>query len=345
MDDLQGLKIGRWDTELDQMEGALVMLFKAMVTIDPNLSKSMPRSSEDGSLGSGKTGGFGKSEISSMQVLQEKKDTYYKESQWFLQRLRNHMTVMFPTAADETKKLLEREQEGGLSRRAGRGKIDSKNHDPARHVVWKYNPMMLFAREVNPTEWEQLMKFYEDAFKPVYQEEFRGAVMAWKKTARKPAGDESEFLFTAHPEKQEQGLATTARKLTVKRSQTLAKSLRSPLGDNGSRTTIDKSQDGRLYTYEVLMVALDDMIPIIISEQNFVVDFFHLSSLTSQDFPDAVASAPSDARKYGDLRKPRPMDPNRELAKKVSQSMEELFSFFPGEIQSLIDWAIQADPL
>jgi hypothetical protein len=39
------------------------------------------------------------------------------------------------------------------------------------------------------------------------------------------------------------------------------------------------------------------------------------------------------------------MDPNRDLAKKVVQSMEELYSFFPAEMQSMVEWAIQADPL
>lgn len=343
--DLQSLKTGRWESDLDQIEGSLVVLFKAMLTIDPSLSLSAPRASEDGSLRSGKAGGFGNSEIGSMRVLQEKKQIYRTESIMFLQRLRGHMSIKFPTAVDETKKLLERESESSLSRRGGKGKLDPKHHDPARNVLWKYNPLMLFSREIDTMEWEQLMKLYEDAFKPVYQEEFKNAIMSWKRSARKPAGDEGDILFTAQVEKQTEGLATTARKLTVKRSQTLAKSLRSPLGDNASRPNVDKTQDGRLNPYEVLGIALDDMVPLIISEQNFLVQFFHVSSLEAQDFPDAVAAAPSDIRRFGDLRKVQPMDPNRDLSRRVVNTMEDLYSFFPGEMQSLIEWSIQADPL
>ena len=48
---------------LEQIESSLVTLYKAMLTIDPSLGQSGPRRSEDGSLSSGKPGGFGNSEI------------------------------------------------------------------------------------------------------------------------------------------------------------------------------------------------------------------------------------------------------------------------------------------
>jgi hypothetical protein len=80
-------------------------------------------------------------------------------------------------------------------------------------------------------------------------------------------------------------------------------------------------------------------------EQNFIVEFFHISSLEQYDFPEAVAAAPPDARRGGDLRRPRVMDPNRDLAKLVVQSMEEVYAFFSGDMQALVDWTIQADPL
>jgi len=87
------------------------------------------------------------------------------------------------------------------------------------------------------------------------------------------------------------------------------------------------------------------MIPIMSMEQNFIVEFFHVTSLEQHDFFDAVAAAPPDMRRGADLKRPRVMDPNRDLAKQVVQSMEEVFSFFQGDIQSLVDWSIQADPL
>ncbi|CAG8976136.1 hypothetical protein HYALB_00002417 [Hymenoscyphus albidus] len=329
---------------LEQIESSLVTLFKAMLTIDPSLGLSGPRKSEDGGVDSGKAGGFNNSEIGSMRVLQEKKDVYKNESAMFLRRLKPFLQVKFGAAIDETRKALEREKGPNLTRSAGKAKLDSKNHDLARDVLWRYSPLMIFAREADKPEWEELIKTYEMVSKPLYQDEFRDAVFSWKRIAKKPTGDEADLLFTSQVEKQEQGIATTARKLTVKRSQTLAKSLRSPIGDNASKTNIDKA-DGRLQPHEVFSGALDEMIPIMSMEQNFIVNFFHITSLGQSDFPDLVAAAPPDRRRGGDLRKPQVMDPNRDLAKVVIQSMEEIYAFFPADMQALIEWSLQADPL
>lgn len=280
-----------------------------------------------------------------MQVLQEKKGVYRNEAAMFLRRLRPFLQVKFAAAIDETRKALERERGSSLSR-VGKVKLDSRNHDLARDVLWRYSPLMLFTREIDRVEWEELMKTYEGAARPLYQDEFRDAVFAWKRTARKAAGDEGDILFTSHTEKQAEGIATTARKLTVKRSQTLAKSLRAPIGDHSNKSSIDKTgSDGRLPPYEVFGGVLEEMLPIVSMEQNFIVKFFHVTSLEQYDFPEAVAAALPDERRGGDLRRPRVMEPNRDLAKQVVQSMEEVYSFFPGDLQSLVDWSLQSDPL
>ncbi|KFY08370.1 hypothetical protein V492_06291 [Pseudogymnoascus sp. VKM F-4246] len=332
---------------LDQIERALVLLFKAMITIDPTLSSlSTSRASEDDSNRSDKFGKFENSDISSMRVLQEKKEMYKTESTLFLRRLKQFLQVKFAAAFDECKKGLERQKESALNRRTGKNKLDPKSHDMTRNILWKYSPLMLFLREIDRIEWEEFMKIYVSASRPVYQEEARDAVTAWQRNARKPTGDEHEVLFTSQVEKQTEGIATTARKLTVKRSQTLAKSLRSPLGDNGNRTPADKAaQDGRIYRYEVINNILDETIPFIIAEQNFVVDFFHISSFETQDFVEAVSSIPADARHGGDLKKLKLMDPNRDFARKVLSSMQEEYSFFTSDMQQLVEWAIRDDPL
>lgn len=327
---------------VEQIESSLIILYKAMLTIDPSLTLSGARPSEDGSLG--QSGGIGNSEIGSMQVLQEKKDVYRNEAATFLRRLKPFLQVKFAAAIDETRKVLEREKGSSLSR-AGRVKLDSRHHDLSRDMLWRYSPLMLFTREVDRPEWEELMKTYESVARPLYQDEFRDAVFAWKRTARKPAGDEGDILFTSQIEKQGDGIATTARKLTVKRSQTLAKTLRSPIGDLGGKSGDKAGSDGRLPPYEVFGGVLEEMLPIMSMEQNFMVKFFHITSLEQYDFPEAVAVAPPDERRGGDLRRPRVMEPNRDLAKHVVQSMGEVYSFFPGDLQSLVDWSLQSDPL
>ncbi|KFY22294.1 hypothetical protein V493_06710 [Pseudogymnoascus sp. VKM F-4281 (FW-2241)] len=331
---------------LDQIEKALVLLFKAMITIDPTLSSlSSSRASEDDSSRSDRFGRFENSDISSMRVLQEKKEMYKTESTLFLRRLKQFLQVKFAAAFDECKKGLERQKESALNRRTGKNKLDPKSHDMTRNILWKYSPLMLFLREIDRIEWEEFMKIYVSASRPIYQEEARDAVVAWQRNAKKSTGDEHEILFSSQVEKQTEGIATTARKLTVKRSQTLAKSLRSPLGDSGSRAPADKSQDGRIHRYEVINNILDETLPFIIAEQNFVVDFFHISSFETQDFVEAVSSVPADARHGGDLKKLKLMDPNRDFARKVLSSMQDEYSFFTSDMQQLVEWAIRDDPL
>jgi len=279
-----------------------------------------------------------------MRVVQEKKEKYKNESVIFLRRLKPFLQFKFAAAIDETRKALEREKGSSISR-AGKVKLDSRNHDLSRDVLWKYSPLMLFSREVDRVEWEELMKKYEMVARPLYQDEFRDAVFAWKRIGRKPTGDESDILFTSQIEKQTDGIATTARKLTVKRSQTLAKSLRSPIGENSSKTNIERGSDGRIPPCEVFAGILDEMVPIMSMEQNFIVELFHVTSLEQHDFPEAATATLPDERRGVDLKRARVMDPNRDLAKQVIQSMEEVFSFFPGDMQSLVDWSLQSDPL
>lgn len=343
-DQLQSLREASLESPrgLEQIEASLVILYEAMIKIDPSLSLSRNKVNGDGSI---KTGGIGDSEIGGMRVVQEKKVEYKQESNNFLRRLKPFLEVKFSAALDATRKALEKEKDGQITRRPGTVRLDPRNHDLARDVLWKYGPVMLFSREINRIHWDEMMESYTERAKPMYQDEFRDFVFAWKRTAKKATGDEVDLLFTSHVEKQAEGLATTARKLTVKRSQTLAKSLRSPIGESGGRTNVDRIQDGRLSWYEVVAGILEEEIPIILMEQNFIVELFHASSLDQSDFPDVVNATPPELRKGGNIRQNKVMDPNRDLARTVVQSMEEIYSFWVGDLQNLIDLALREDPL
>ncbi|KAI9806047.1 MAG: hypothetical protein M1833_004454 [Piccolia ochrophora] len=338
-------------TGLEAAENSLSVLYKAMVTIDPSLGRRTstlkPRPREDGSISSTDIGGGISSEVGSMRALQEKKEGYRHETATFLQQLRRFMKQKFHDAALETAKSIERDREGALSRRTGKPRLDSRNHDSARRELWRYSLLMLFSREVDVGEWEAFIHSYEGPNKSVYQEEFRNNVHAWKRIARKTLGDEQEVLFTTQA-KETEGIATTARKLTVKRSQTIAKTLRSDKAEGPAtgRNSSDKPQDGKLHPYESFNGALDTMVPMMYTEQNFIVDYFHASSLEPVDFIDAVASAlPAETRGSTDLRSRRLFDPDRVMARRVLDAMEEIYAFWQTDLQNLVDWAIKEDPL
>ncbi|KAK0629178.1 exocyst complex component Sec3-domain-containing protein [Bombardia bombarda] len=319
---------------IEEIENALVTLYKAMLKIDPAMGNGESRKSEDESQSFGLNGDYGK-----MRIVQEKKEMYLSGSELFMRRLVEFMARQFDEAFRATKMALD----GALSK-----KIDPRNHEAGRDMLWMYSPLVLYARDVDLDNWNRVVQIYQDKCHPIYKAEFREAMEAWKKNARKTTGEESELLFTSQQEKKDEGLATTARKLTVKRSQTLARSLRSPLGEGSSRPSlVDKTTptDGRAIPYEVFAGVLDDLLPLVEMEQNFIVDFFHATTLEQADFPDLVAASRPRERRGGDLKRHRLMEPDRELARRVTRAMEVVFQFLEQNLQQLMDWVLNMDPL
>ncbi|KPM34752.1 hypothetical protein AK830_g11832 [Neonectria ditissima] len=336
--DLEALRLAPLDNirGLGDVETALVTLFKAVTKIDPSLIGDSNKAI-DITMDSDQTHGLN-SDYGQMRIVREKKEMYIQESGVFMHRLVDFMAKQFDAAFNATKLAMD----GALSR-----KVDSTHHDIGRDVLWKYHPLMLYARGVDENGWSSMVQIYQDKSQPVYRVEFQSVMDIWRKNARKLTGEESELLFSSQAEKhQEGGVATTARKLTVKRSQTLARALRSPLADGGSRAAVEKpTSDSRSLPYEVFAGVMDDLLPLVQMEQNFVVDFFHATSLEQQDFPDLVAAVEPRDRRGGDLKRPRLMEPDRELARRVTRALETIFTFLESELLRLMEWVIGQDPL
>ncbi|OAA57093.1 exocyst complex component [Niveomyces insectorum RCEF 264] len=347
--DLEALRTAPLEstTGIGEIESALVTLYKAMSKIDP--SRGNPSATRGQDASSEEPAALLHSDFGQMRVVREKKEMYAAESNAFMRRLVIFMASELDKAFAQTRRAME----GALAK-----KVDPRNHDVGRDLLWKYSPLMFYAREADLTNWDRILQIYQDTSHPLYKTEFRGLLNVWKKNARKPTGDDSEILFTSLQEKKEEGLATTARKLTVKRSQTLARSLRSPLGDGGSgnssRTSLDKMPNNSLtngggnrsHPYEIFASVLDELLPLVQMEQNFVIDMFHATTLQQEmDFADVVAAAPPSNRRGGDLRRNRPMEPDRALARRVTRAMEAIFSFFEQDLQGLIDWVLSMEAL
>lgn len=333
--DLSKLKSSSLSTtrEVQEVEYTLAQLYAAMLTIDPQLrhNGSKPGTVDQASLGRRDSTGHGGSELSSMHAVREKKETFRRESVDFIQRLKRHMSRMFQDVEQRTKDALESNRSNKVVAKST--KLDHRLRDAPKDSLWLYSPLILFAREIDSLEWEDLLRLYESRMKTQYQEEFADNVSAWKKATRKPTGDEQDVLFTTQ-EKDNESLV--GRKLTVKRSKTVR------AGDRIS--TGDKPKDGKVTVYEAFAGALTEMARVIFVEQNFVVDFFHASSLDTQDFIDAHAIEPAQ-RAAGDLMVKKPFDPDRNMAKIVSGVMEEIYSFWPTELQGLADWTVKQDAM
>lgn len=309
-------------------------LFKAMIKIDPTLGGVEP--SPSAQPGNDQGPAFN-TDYDNMRIVQEKKEMYLQESAFFMRRLIEFMARQFDESYAGSKRALE----GALSK-----KVDASHYDAGRDLLWKYSPLMLYARDVDLDNWNRLLQIYQDKSHPLYKGQFQNVMNIWRKNARKMTGEESELLFSSQVEKQQEGVATAARKMTVKRSQTLARALRSPLADSSNRSNPEKStSDSRSFPYEVFSGVLDDLLPLVEMEQNFIIDFFHATTLEQGDFTDTVAvNAPRD-RRGGDLKRHRLMEPDRDLARRVTRSMEVIFAFLESELQRLMEWVIGQDSL
>ena len=317
-------------------EHTLAQLYAAMLTIDPRLNKDekRPMTADQASLHRSSSTGYGGSELSSMAAVREKREGYRRESVDFIQRLKTHMALKFQEVEVETANALERKRNVRASQPNGTS-LDYRLREDPKKALWLYSPLLLFAREIEPLEWEGLLLMYEGSTKKSYQDEFRDNVFQWKRITRKPAGDEQELLFTTQ-EKENESLV--GRKLTVKRAKTVR-------ADGSSRISgSDKPNDGKVAAYEAFAGALSETAKLVFVEQNFFVDLFHASSLDTKDFIDAVSVNP-EQRGGGESIGKKPFDTDREMARKVTIAMEEVFAFWPSDIQNLIDWAVKQDVL
>ncbi|KIW14808.1 hypothetical protein PV08_07593 [Exophiala spinifera] len=336
-EDLRALRAAPIDSYdgLQSIESSLALLYRAMLTIDPEIRQNKLRQA-DASAGRAGVGQFADAEIGQMRAVQQKKDQYKEESTLFLNRLNQHMKVMFQMAEQRTS-----EENATASISSGTStSLNIRAYSASRQDLWMYNTMMLFVREVNQYEWQTLISSYEINVKSIYQAQFRDYSMSLKKTARKPTGEEQEILFThQEKEKAEESLTSTAaRKLTVKRGRTVKTSaLRQSIG--GER------RDGRPEAWTIFDAVLEQQATAISEEQNFIVHFFHLDSQSNTDFAEIVQSRPPDQRKVPNLQAKQSYDPDRNMAKIVQNTVGGIYSFWEMDLQNLITWVLKMDEI
>ncbi|KAL8869227.1 MAG: hypothetical protein Q9174_004428, partial [Haloplaca sp. 1 TL-2023] len=318
------------------VEMTLGQLYTAMMTIDPRTrrNRSPPQSADGQKADPGLGGSTGHHELSSIQAVREKRDSYQAEIREFVGRFKQYLAIKFRETESQIKDELDHRRSSSTT--SNNPKLDIRLRERPRQQLWAYSPLLLFSREMASTEWEDLIRMYEGSAKNPYQDEFRDNAFAWKRIARKPTTDEQEVLFTSQ-EKESESLV--GRKLTVKRSKTVR-------NDSSHRISSgDRPNDGKIDAYEAFSGALSEMVRVITVEQNFITDLFHMTSARTTDFNDAIAATRPEARTSPDLTEKKPFEPDRDLARRLYGAMEDMYSFWPTDVQNLVDWVIKQDQL
>jgi len=327
-DQLEPIERGDFDEEMEDIEASLVLLYNAMLTIDPSI-KSTETSNADEDLS--------KVELARMSALQEKRDIYLGESSLFCQRLISRLAKVFDAYLNESIPSLMKPPAG----KAAAWNLHPQACNAARTYLWQYSPLILFTKEVDQSAWRRLLEMYMGDARPCYATVFRTASDIHRKTVRAPTGDEEDILFTSAEKEVSEGLTSTTRKLTMKRSQTLAKAVRTVSGEKAKML-----QSGRQMACEAFADMLSEWAPVLIMEQNFVVELFHATTLENIDFAEAVATMPMEQRRGPpDLMVPKIMEPDRALAEYVARAMGYIFDFWPHELKKTIEQSISSDPL
>jgi len=299
---------------LESIERCLLMLYNAINTIDPSLlrRKSGVQMND-----------FHDSTVTEMRALQDKKQFYLDETFTFIERFRQFMDPTFAKCLDSSNR--------------------NASLDSARKVLWQYSPLMMFTKEVNMAAWESMIHAYQGRSRPVYQEAVRNSIGGWKSAARKPAAEEQQALFTAQ-DKESDNASGTVKRLTVKRSQTLSRGF-GRTASYDKRPVLSKTQDSKLLPYEVFTGALEEIATFMTTEQSFVVNFFHITSVEKVDFADTVMAVRPSERGPTNPTVRRPQELDRAMIKRTTDAMESVFSAWPVDMQNLVDWAVGQDAL
>ena len=334
--DLRALETAPLDDHngVKAVEKSLIVLYRAMVTIDPEIRQNQVRHKAANNSDRTGVGVYADAQIGQMRAVTQKKIEYREEALLFVKRFNQHMTGLFKTVEERNSDDNPRSLASTSS-----ASLVLPGLQRSRAQLWSYGPMILFVREVNEYEWQTLISSYEISIKSTYQEQFRDYNMAQRKTARKPTGEEQELLFThQEKEKPDESITSTAtRKLTVKRGKTVKTSaLRHTVGDRG---------DGKPDAWEIFDTVLQEQSKKISEEQNFIVHFFHLNSQSTVDFVDNVSSRTPESRSLPNLEIQIPYDPDAEMSKRVLDRMEGIFSFWTMDMQSLVEWVLNNDQL
>ncbi|EWC45281.1 hypothetical protein DRE_06008 [Drechslerella stenobrocha 248] len=327
---------------LPDIESSLSIIYKAIITIDPTATASAgikPPSTEGdidddlGEIGMGK-----------MMALKDKKEKYVEDSKMFGRRLIEYMKIKY---RQDLMTLIKAEVVNPTGKSHSKTVSTATRPKAASHTavyqsLYKFAGLMLFIHDVDKSSYLTLIREYTVALKEKFNEEIRNHIWGWRGIMRKPTAEDQEILFT-HNEKEPEGAA--ARGLGVMRSATRAKSFKSVTSsDSSSKATGEKIQDGRLTGSECFTGFIDEIIPVVAAEQNFLSEFFHISSQILT-FLEYVQSGHPDDRRPTDLNRRRAPELDKHVAKRLFDTMTDIFGFLNTEIQSFVGVITTNDPL
>ncbi|ODQ53339.1 hypothetical protein SAICODRAFT_7063 [Saitoella complicata NRRL Y-17804] len=277
-----------------------------------------------------------KAGMGGMGAVQERRQDYVAASEEFLRRLTQFMIMKFQAG------VITYVRPKDKSSRQRKPQLLS--HDEAYTHLYRYAPLMLYAKEINAQRFADLQQHYVKPVKAAYSTDCAEFIDAYRTMTRKATQDENEMTFTGAREAAMQSTVATMRSATLKRSGTVARNLRAPIEEALGREK-DRDQEGKVYAHEVIASMFDEIMPILIQEQNFLVKLFHLSSVSSDSYADYVEHQAGRELNLKDLNQLKSKDTDRTIARVLSDVMDQAFGFLRDDMRTFAEWCTNLDKI
>ena len=152
-----------------------------------------------------------------------------------------------------------------------------RDHSSSYSYFYRYAAFTLFAKEVDVESYADIQRLYLSPASRTYKEDFQAFVTHLKQSGRKAISEDLEFIFSLI--KEPQSTVSAVRSATIKRTGTVAKTLRSPMLDGSSRADKEKEraeQEGKLPVSEIFDDIVSSMVLAVTREETFILDFRRL---------------------------------------------------------------------
>ncbi|KAG5440319.1 hypothetical protein PCANB_001889 [Pneumocystis canis] len=263
-------------------------------------------------------------------IMRNKKNECEKESNEFLSRLAQYLNIKFQM---ELKNLVHRDY--SPSSKVLKPQLIS--HVSTYMSFYRYQSFMLYAKQLNPAVFATFQEYYIKYSNGFYSNDFEKFFNIWKVITKK---ETSESVFTSIKEVTQN--MVNIKSGGIKRSATTIKISRGPITDNCKD---EKTQEIGISINEAFSHVVKEFVNTISQEQNFITAFFHLISSKRENYDELVSWNNNQIDIVEELKKKRPVELNRSLAKLVLNMMFKIMGSLDDDLLKFSEFCYKIDPI
>ncbi|KAG9304131.1 hypothetical protein G9A89_019693 [Geosiphon pyriformis] len=254
-----------------------------------------------------------------MAAVQEKVELYTSHSNNFCKRLHEYLNLLFQNQADALIK--------DKTRGPRRNSLTVLGHEAIEDCLIKYRGLSLWMKEIDPRGHNELQTLYVQAVEPIYKKETKEYMAQMRlMLSKRELAEEATYVFSA---------ASNIH------------SHRSSLAGSGNSGDFSRAPwefkdagGGKLPPEEGFEQILLTIVPLIVREQNFISDYFHLGNKGPKTFLNR-----EELKRWRpqDLSIKRTVIKDVKAQKKLLEHMQLMFMFLSEELINFIDYGCKHD--